>query len=105
MNRLLTFSAFVVAGLVSSGVYAEDSIGFTDSRATDSIKSYFLQTESFEPCSYWAYNFETNGYSCRSTTFRVTVPEARSLDAIISDLDQRIQALEARILQLETQRP
>lgn len=63
------------------------------------------RTATFEPCNYWAYDFQTSHYTCRNTSFRISVYTAQETKQIIEAQDRKIQDLEKRLAALEQKLP
>lgn len=63
------------------------------------------RTSTFEPCSWWSYDTQTNSYSCRNPGFRVTVYTQSEVQALVQKLESRIQALESRLAIVEQKLP
>ncbi len=63
------------------------------------------RTETFEPCQYWQYDYNTNTYTCRNTAWRLTVYTAQEVQNIVNGLERRIQDLESRLAKVEQKLP
>jgi len=56
---------------------------------------------SFQPCSWWKYDFESSAYVCQSTGMTTRVYTDYEVDRLIQNLENKIQQLEARVAKLE----
>lgn len=61
--------------------------------------------ESFEPCQYWRYDFNSSTYTCQNTAFRIQVYTAQEVQQIVNTLERRIQDLESRLAKVEQKLP
>ncbi|MFZ3230554.1 MAG: hypothetical protein WA160_10155 [Pseudobdellovibrio sp.] len=59
-----------------------------------------VSTKSVYTCSYWSYNTAVSGYVCGSYPTSDQVVDAYSLNQKISNLESRIQKLEAKLLEV-----
>lgn len=56
---------------------------------------------SMEPCASWRYDFDARGYVCGYLSPRLSVYSAAEIDSLITKLENKIAALEARVKTLE----
>jgi len=57
---------------------------------------------SFQPCSFWQYDFTSHANVCQSLDSRVRMYESRDVDQMIRSLESKISQLEARVQKLES---
>ena len=64
----------------------------------------FIPTRDVQSCNFWTYHSHQNassGYLCSGSPMRVEVPDAWAVNQAFTQLEMRIQQLEARVAALE----
>lgn len=60
-----------------------------------------IDAHSIQPCTFWKFDVSSAGYLCVINPRTILVPDAQSTALALQNLQQKIEALEARVKELE----
>ncbi len=94
----------ILCGIFFSNIAVADSAKGSISEGASIEDSNPNSEFRFQPCEYWRYNPDIQGYACNWTGPTISVLDAYEVRSSLAALNDKISMLEARIRALESQK-